>query len=219
MIKTKWLVNCVSVSSHSYTGPHSSKVSFCYTDVFCPSGKKVILWFRWHITNTVGATRHTADTLSALKYWGIQWKQSNLWSDRWIWAAILIPEQPPDYYSALLCSNQLLPSFPATCRESGTGWWLRRDWRLKRAIVPQTISQETELREHHWLWLCCVVTMLHTQRQTHKKSNFSFIQAFTSSSPGVPISKAACNRCLLYLSHRNELPTEFGCQVIKKSTE
>lgn len=49
MIKTKWLVNCVSVSSHSYTGPHSSKVSFCYTDVFCPSGKKVILWFRWHI--------------------------------------------------------------------------------------------------------------------------------------------------------------------------
>lgn len=174
-----------------------------------------------HKTNTVGATRHTADTL----LWSIEGysesisSQSNLWSDRWIWAAILIPEQPPDYYSALLCSNQLLPSFPATCRESGTGWWLRRDWRLKRATVPQTISQETELREHHWLWLCCVVTMLHTQRQTHKKSNFSFIQAFTSSSPGVLISKAACNRCLLHLSHRNELPTEIGCQVIRKSTE
>ena len=38
------------------------------------------------------------------------------------WSSYSCPKQPAAYYSTLLQFNQLLPSFPDTCRESYTSW-------------------------------------------------------------------------------------------------
>lgn len=109
-------------------------------------------------SNTAGAMRHMLDILrdsgsrETRRSIGKS-KQPVVW--QMDFSSYSYPEQPPARYSAPLGSNQPLPSFPATCREGGTGRWLRRDWRLKQATVPQTISQETELRDHHWLTVWC----------------------------------------------------------------
>lgn len=100
-------------------------------------------------------------------------------------------EQPAAYYSALLCSNQLLPSFPATCRESYTSWWLRRDWSGQECHKPLACRQSlgtAAVSDSVWCRDC--VCLRTSSQGIYSKWNLSFIKTF-SLSPGVLISKGS----------------------------